>query len=159
MMNLTHYVDLIMFLSDTRPQSVHAAQLESRNEGIEEAISVSFTLDNRAVCSLIGSAATRGTPSNIFRLWGEHGTVELEPEPAIFSERALDGIVTGSWNHLRPGDESAARRAFFEHFVDAIEESRAPDVSATDALAVQEFVDAAYRSATGVPGVDIESDS
>ena len=158
-MNLTHYIDLIMHLSGARPRSVQAVQLESRQEGIEEGISVSFTLDNGAICSLIGSAATRGTPPNVFRMWGEHGTVELEPAPMIYTDKAFDGIATAGWNHLHPGDEQAARRAFFERFADAIDQSREPDVSAADALAVQEFVDAAYRSASGASTTDSEAGS
>jgi predicted dehydrogenase len=72
--------------------------------------------------------------------------VRLAPDPAIYTEKAVDGVAVGEWCRLAPGTHEDERRVFVERFAQAIRDGRSPDVTAADALAVQRFIDAAYRA-------------
>jgi predicted dehydrogenase len=144
-MNLTHYVDLVRHLTGCEAAEVHAVATIRAGQEVEDQIAVSVQFDGGAVGTFIGSASTRGEPSCRFEIWGEHGTLQFEPEGRIYTERAVSGLLTGRWNML-PTNEVEVRTAFFEQFADAVLEGREPDVTPADGLAVQAFVDAVYRS-------------
>jgi 2-desacetyl-2-hydroxyethyl bacteriochlorophyllide A dehydrogenase len=151
-MNLSHYVDMIRHLAKVELRSVAGAARTESGAEVEESVALAVTLDGGAVASLSASAATRGAPANRFELWGEHGTVRLEPDPAIYTERAIPGLVPGRWTPLAPGAPDHSRRTLIERFADAILAGSTPDVTPGDGLAVQEFIAAAYRAIeTGTP--------
>ena len=70
----------------------------------------------------------------------------------MYTERAVGGIPTGAWCRLPGAPDVDARAVFFERFASAAAAGSTPEVSAADGLAVQAFVEAAYRSvAEGTP--------
>jgi predicted dehydrogenase len=144
-MNLTHYVDMLMHLTGCEAVEVSAVANVLPGQEVEDGIAVSVRFENGAVGTFLGSASTRGAPSSRMELWGEHGTLQLEPEPCIYTERAVPGLLTGRWNAL-PKDHVDVRRVLVERFASAVLDQREPDVTAGDGLAVQAFVDAVYRS-------------
>jgi predicted dehydrogenase len=145
-MNLTHYVDLLRHVAGAEAESITGSARTDDGAEVEDAVALSVGFRGGAVGTFSGSASTRGTPEGRFEIWGDSGTLRLAPEPAIYTERAVDGVSVGQWCRLAPGTHEDERRAFVERFAEAIREGRSPDVTAADALAVQRFVDAAYRA-------------
>lgn len=144
-MNLTHHIDLLRYLSGCEVIEVSAAARQEPGRQVEDEIAVSVRFEGGAVGTLLGSASTRGVPQSRFELWGDLGTLQLEPEARLYSERALPGLVTGRWNAL-PLDLVDERTEYLERFAAAVLRRQAPDVTAIDGLAVQAVVDAVYRS-------------
>jgi predicted dehydrogenase len=144
-MNLTHYVDLLRYVTGCEVLEVSAVARVAFGQEVEDEIAVSVRFEGGAVGTFLGSASTRGAPSSRVEVWGEHGTLELEPDPRIYSERAMSGLLTGRWNAL-PTDDVDVRTTFVERFASAVLEQCEPDVTALDGLAVQAFVEAVYQS-------------
>lgn len=151
-MNLTHHVDLLLHLTGAVVEQVAAVARTAPGQEVEEAIAATLTFTGGAVATVIGSSSTRGAPPSRLEIWGELGTLQLEPEARLWTERALPGVVPGRWNALPEDGQDDVRTAYVEHFAAAVLDGRPPDVSAQQALAVQAVVDAAYRSvASGRP--------
>lgn len=146
-MNVTHYVDFMRFLAGAEPARVSAAGRWARGAEVEDGIAVIVEFEGGAIGTISGSASTRGAPPNRFELWGETGTLLLEPAPAIVTERAVPGLPAGRWCALPEASDEDPRAVFVERFVDAVRAGRPVDVPASDGLAVQAFVEAAYRAA------------
>ena len=92
-------------------------------------------------------AALRGAvPSQQLRLWGRDGQIAVEPEPVVYTLRALDGLVTGRWQTFGPLPDVDERAVYFSRLATAIDRGEPPDVTAHDGLATQAFIEAAYRS-------------
>lgn len=146
-MNLTHYLDFVRFLAGAEPARVAAVGRWAPGAEVEDGIAVTVEFEGGAIGTISGSADTRGAPPNRFELWGETGTLRLEPDPAILSERALAGLPAGRWCALPEDSGEDPRTLFVEQFVDAVSSGRPVDVPGSDGLAVQAFVEAVYRSA------------
>ena len=145
-MNMTHYVDLLRYVAGAEVAWVAGGARTDDGAEVEDAIALSVGFRGGAIGMLSGSASTRGTPTSRFEIWGDCGTLRLTPEPAIFTQRSLDGVPVGRWCRLAPDVDTDERRIFVERFAEAIRSGGEPDVSAADGLAVQAFVDAAYRA-------------
>ena len=144
-MNMTHFVDLLRHLSGREIVEVHAVADYLAGQQVEDRIAVTARFEGGAVGTLVGSASSRGVPETRLEIWGEDGTLVLGRKPQIYTERSIPGLLTGRWNDL-PTEELDERTIFVEQFAAAVLEQRNPDVTATDGLAVQAFVDAVYRS-------------
>jgi 2-desacetyl-2-hydroxyethyl bacteriochlorophyllide A dehydrogenase len=149
-MNLAHYIDLVRYIAGAEPAAVTGIGRTDQGAEVEDAVALSVSWHEGAIGSLSASASTRGAPTNRFELWGEYGTVRLEPDAAAYTERALDGVTPGTWTPLALDESEDVRlhdrRLFVERFAQAIAAGRKPDVTAADGLAVQAFIDAAYRA-------------
>jgi predicted dehydrogenase len=151
-MNLTHYVDVLRHVAGAEPSWVAGAARVEDGAEVEDAIALAVGFEGGALGTVSGSASTRGAPDTRFEVWGDTGTLILGPEPAIYTERAVEGAPVGEWSPLAPHAQDDERRIFVERFAAAVRDGRPPDVTATDALAVQAFVDAAYQAvASGQP--------
>jgi predicted dehydrogenase len=159
-MNVTHYIDFIRHVAGLEPARVSATARTREGAEVEETIALTIDFHGGAVGSLLASSATSGEPAGRFELWGDSGTVRLEPDPAIYSERAIDGLVPGRWCALPQEPAGNPRAQFVEQFCAAVLEGRPPDVTAADGLAVQAFVAAAYQAARERGGpVDVMIDA
>lgn len=145
-MNLTHYVDVLRHVAGAEPAWVAGVARTQDGAEVEDAIALSIGFEGGAIGTFSGSASTRGAPGSRFEVWGDAGTIILGPVPAIYTERALEGVPAGEWCELAPDAHDDERRIFVERFAGAVRDGRPPDVTAGDALAVQAFVDAAYRA-------------
>ena len=91
-MNLAHYIDLIRFIAGIEAISVTGFERTDPGAEVEDAIALGVTWDGGAIGSFSASASTRGAPPTRFELWGERGTVRLEPESAgLHGRRARRG--------------------------------------------------------------------
>jgi 2-desacetyl-2-hydroxyethyl bacteriochlorophyllide A dehydrogenase len=144
-MNLPHYVDLLRLVGGVEVERVTACARYDAGAEIEDGIAIVAELTGGAVATIVASASTPGAPPNRFELWGDDGTICLEPVPEAYTKRAVAGMAPGQWHELPPSDPDT-RAAFVERFAVAIHEGADPDVTVADSLAVQGFIEAAYRS-------------
>lgn len=144
-MNLTHFIDLLRHLAACEVTEVSAAARFDPGKDVEDQIAVQALFEGGAVGTFFGSATTAGVPSTRLEIFGDHGTIDLGPEPRVFTRKALTGVQSGRWNALA-NEEIDVRPIFIERFVDAVQQRREPDVTVADALAVQAIVEAVYRS-------------
>ena len=145
-MSVTHFVDFLRHVAGAETELVTALGRNDEGVEVEDSISIAVSFAGGGVGTMFGSASTPGAPSTTFEMWGDLGTIRLEPEASVFTERAIDGVTPGQWCALPADDGSDPRTIFVERFVDAVVQGREPDVSAADGLAVQAVVEAAYRS-------------
>lgn len=151
-MNLSHYIDLVRHLTGLEAEALDARQQAEDPLGeVEDAISINVRYADGALGSLFGSGAVRGVIAGAtteLRIWGTDGHIVIEPDARAFTLRSVDGIDPGRWRALAPQTKDTDIRAsFFGRLAEAIESGTEPDVTATDALAVQAFIEAAYTSA------------
>ncbi len=156
-MNVTHHLDILRRITGAEPVQVTALVRDPRATGIEDQAAVSVRLDNGAVGTVAASAATPGAPGERFEIWGSHGTVRIAPTAEVFTERAVRGAHPGEWCSFPDSPEVASRVEFLDRFARAIREDRPADVTVADGLAVQAFIDAAYRSARDGAPADVEA--
>ena len=147
-MNLSHYIDLVRHLTGVEADVVLArTQIEEPTAEVEDAVSVSVQYANGALGSLFATAALRGSePSTELRLWGPDGTIAVEPDPRLYTLRALNGLRTNRWHSFGRLPSRNIRAIFFSRLATAIDRGEAPEVTGDDGLAVQAFIEAAYRS-------------
>jgi predicted dehydrogenase len=155
-MNLTHYVDLLRHLTGAEPEWVAGTARTEPGAEVEDAIALSVGFTGGAVATISGSASTRGGPPNRVELWGRDGTVRLEPKAEAYTERAVPGLPAGRWTPLPVEAVDRTRRTFVEQFAAALARGAEPDVTPADGLAVQRFVDAAYRAVASGDAVSLE---
>jgi predicted dehydrogenase/NADPH:quinone reductase-like Zn-dependent oxidoreductase len=153
-MNLSHYLDLVRYLTGVEAEVVAARTQAAESTEVEDACSVSVTYANGAVGSLLGAAAVRGCdPNTELRLWGAEGHIALEPDPLVYTLRALDGLRTNRWQTFGRLPAANIRVIYFSRLATAIDRGDLPDIGGADGLAVQAFIEAAYRSSQSGQGV------
>ena len=147
-MNLSHYLDLVRYLTGAEADVVTArTQVAEPTAEVEDAVSVTVGYANGALGSLFGTAALRGSgPTSELRLWGPDGHIAVEPDPLVYTLRALDGLRTNRWQTFGRLPPANIRAIYFSRLATAIDRGESPDIDGTDGLAVQAFIEAAYRS-------------
>jgi len=153
-MNLTHYVDLFRHLTGIETDELWSfdAVTDEQME-VEDSISISVRYGNGALGTLTGYSAARGAWNEEFRIWGRDGHVAVEPDARVFTLRAIEGFRTARWQRFGLSAEGTMRARYLSRLATAIHEGRPPDVTAADGLAVQAFVEAAYRAGETGHGV------
>lgn len=134
-MNLSHYIDLIRHLTGGEADSVVARiQVIEPTAEVEDAASISVSYANGALGSLFGGAALRGSePSTELRLRGSEGHVVVEPDPLIYTLRALDGLRTNRWQTFGRLPVANIRAIYFSRLATALDRGESPDIDATTA--------------------------
>ena len=99
-MNLTHFIDLLRHLAACEVTEVSAAARFDPGKDVEDQIAVQALFEGGAVGTFFGSATTAGVPSTRLEIFGDHGTIDLGPEPRVFTRKALTGVQSGRWNAL-----------------------------------------------------------
>lgn len=151
-MSLIHHIDFLRHVLGTEIDTVMATGLTKPGDEVEDAVSMAFTFANGAVGSILGSTSTRGRPSVRHEMWGELGTIQLQPEARAYTDRAVADMTPGRWCDLPADDGTDVRTVFVERFAAAVREERAPEITARDGLLAQAVVEAGYRSIeTGAP--------
>jgi predicted dehydrogenase len=147
-MNLSHSIDLVRYITGVEAEVVVArTQVGGPTAEVEEAVAVTVRYANGALGSLFATAALRGSePRSELRLWGSDGHIAVEPDPRVYTLRALDGLRTNRWQTFGPAQTTNIRAIYFSRLATAIDAGNPPDVTAEDGLAVQAFIEAAYRS-------------
>jgi predicted dehydrogenase/NADPH:quinone reductase-like Zn-dependent oxidoreductase len=161
-MNLCHYVDLLRHLSGVEAELVSArADAWDADAEVEDAVSVTVEYAGGALGSLVACAALPGSNSESeLRLWGPGGQIAVEPDARVYTLRAVEGLRTNRWQTFGRQPEVDVRAVYFSRLGTALDRGEPPDVTARDGLAVQAFIEAAYRSCESgravSPGVLLE---
>jgi len=136
---------------------VARTQIEEPTSEVENAVSVSVKYANGALGSFFATAALRGSePSAELRLWGPDGTIAVEPDPRLYTLRAMNGLLTNRWQTFGRLPQQNTRAIFFSRLATAIDHGEPPEITANDGLAVQAFIEAAYRSSESGQGVSVD---
>lgn len=147
-MNLSHYVDLVRRFAGVEAETVTAlaGQVDSPGE-VEDTVSIAVGYGNGAVGSVFGCTTARGIPGTTeLHVWGREGYLVVESDPRVYTTRAVAGVRPGRWQALGPLPKTNIRAVFLSRFASALDRGVEPDVSPADGLAVQAFMEAAYRS-------------
>jgi len=147
-MNLSHYLDLIRYLTGVEPDVVAArTQTADPWAEVEDAAAVNVDYANGALGSLFANARLPGTDPTVgLRLWGADGHIVLEPDPRIYTLRALNGLRTNRWQTFGRLPPTNIRAVYFSRLGTTIDREEPPDITGEDGLAAQAFIEAAYRS-------------
>jgi predicted dehydrogenase len=147
-MNLSHYIDLVRHLTGIEAEVVVArTQAGGPTADVEDAVAVTVRYASGALGSLFATAALRGSePRAELRLWGSEGHIAVEPDPRVYTLRALDGLRTNRWQTFGRLPKANIRAIYFSRLATAIDAGNPPDITGDDGLAVQAFIEAAYRS-------------
>ena len=152
-MNLCHEIDVLQTILDVPVESVQALSAPSWDgpPDIEDSISVAVRYANGAVGSVFGSASVPGRREGGTEvlIWGTDGSLALEPHAQVYTLRAIDGTQPGRWQSLEPKVRPTAgltRAIYVSRFATAVTSGAPVDVPPADSLAVQAFIEAAYRS-------------
>lgn len=157
-MNSTHYLDLLRYVAGMEFDEVWAlADTLDAPVDVEDAITVSFRATNGAIGSMVGCSAIRGAINEELRIWGRDGHVAIEPDPRVYTLRSIVGLHTARWQTFGGGGAlrggANVRATYLSRFATAVDRGMSPDVSIDDAVAVQAFVEAAYRSSEEQCGI------
>ena len=155
-MNLSHYVDLVHYLSGEEVQSVLATTgaVDEAAE-VEDTVSVNVRYANGAIGCLFGCTAARGIAGDTeLRVWGRDGQITVEPDLRVFTLRHVDELRSGRWHSPGVPARRDPRAVFVSRFATAIATGQPPDVTGSDAVGVQAFLEAAYASAASGCAVD-----
>jgi predicted dehydrogenase/threonine dehydrogenase-like Zn-dependent dehydrogenase len=154
-MNLSHYLDLVRYLTGLEAEVVTArTQRAEATAEVEDAVSLTVGYANGALGSLFGTAALRGSgPTSELRLWGTDGQIAIEPNPLVYTLRALNGLRTNRWQTFGRLPRANIRAVYFSRLATALDRGEPPDIGGNDGLAVQAFIEAAYRSNESGEGV------
>ena len=147
-MNVSHLVDLLRHLAGEEAEECFAlTQVVDGPAEVEDGISVTVRYASGAVGTIFASSALRGQRAGGTKLdmWGSHGFLSIEPELRVYTLKAIEGLRTARWQSF-PHANTNIRAAYLSRLATAIDMGEEPDVSARDGLAVQAFMEAAYRS-------------
>jgi predicted dehydrogenase/threonine dehydrogenase-like Zn-dependent dehydrogenase len=148
-MNLSHYIDLVRYVTGAEVEVVSAAaSAADRAAEVEDTIGVTLAYEGGGVGTILGCASLPGLADSEtdVQVWGRDGRIVLEPYGAAMSLRALPGRRARRWYDL-PRDAVDIRAVYLSRLATAIHRGEDPDITAGDALAVQRVIEAAYSSA------------
>jgi predicted dehydrogenase len=145
-MNLSHYLDLLRYLTGLEADEVSAFSAGRAESEVEDAIAMSMRMENGALGSVLGSTQVRGSLFTQLRIWGSEGQIALENDPRFYTLKSVDGLRTTRWQSFGRLPAVNIRAAFLSRLATAIASGAQPDIGGRDALAVQALMEAAYRS-------------
>ena len=147
-MNATHFVDRVLHLTAATVEEVAAFALRSAETGeVEDSIAVSLRYAGGAVGSIVGASSARGgSNASGLTLWGTLGQIVLDDRPRAFTLHSTADGETGRWRELPSTESADPRVVYFERFVDCVRNGTPPEIGLAAGVAVQQIVEAAYRS-------------
>lgn len=157
-MNATHLVDRVLHLTGATVEEVAAFALQSAETGeVEDSIAISLRYTGGAVGTIVGASSARGGSSaSGLTLWGTLGQIVLDDRPRAFTLHAAADGEAGRWRELASTDDADPRVLYFERFVECVRKGALPEIDLAAGVAVQEVVEAAYRSVEEGRSVRIE---
>ena len=131
-MNLSHLLDLIGYLTGVEPDVCCAfTNVVDGPSEVEDTVSLNISYANGATGTVFGSSALRGNRvgATEFHIWGPDGYVTVEPDPKIYTLRAVDGVAPSRWCSLDNSPGRNIRAAYVSRFASAVTRGEQPDVS------------------------------
>lgn len=146
-MNVCHTIDYFRFVTGlevTRAYSEYGT-LNSPVE-VEDIITVALRYDGGAVGSIHAATLAREDKRSEERIWGTHGSLELAPQPQVYTMRRVADLVPGRWQTLGKLPKTNRVAVYFDRLAAAIAEGRPPEVTGEDGRLNLAVVLAAYES-------------
>lgn len=134
MMNVCHMLDYIRYITGLEVSQVYSdfSTLNSPVE-VEDTISVTIRYQRGGIGAVQASSVARGERwRSDERIWGTHGTLELAPNPRIYTMRAVGGLKPARWQRLKSLPKTNRIARYFDRFAEAVRDGHAPDVSGED---------------------------
>jgi predicted dehydrogenase len=147
-MNVCHVIDYIYFLTGLKASRVHGqyATLGSPAE-VEDIISLSFEMSNRAVGAISASSILRGADQVEERVWGTNGTVIIDADGLqVYSTRPVEGLRPGKLHRLTRFPQASWTAEWVRRFVESLRSGGVPEISAREAWENLAFIQTAYKS-------------
>jgi 2-desacetyl-2-hydroxyethyl bacteriochlorophyllide A dehydrogenase len=146
-MNVSHHLDLLQWLTGLDVEDVSASAVFSSGREVEDGIVVAGHLAGGGTLSLNAASTVAGLTREEIRFWGDCGHLELAPACKVFPLRGVDGFLPSRWQSFGELPKVNARAVFFSRFATAIHDNEPCDSSAESGLAVQALIEAIYKSA------------
>lgn len=146
-MNISHYLDQLRYLSGLDPLHVAAeyGTMASPVE-VEDLISLTYRYRNGAVGTVLASTCAPGGGGRDIRLVGRDGQMILQPPCQFYSIHSIQGLAARRWHPFGRLSEVDERVRYVDRFAQAIRNGWAADISGEDGLAIQVLIDAAYEA-------------
>jgi predicted dehydrogenase len=147
-MGIVHNIDYMQAILNSRITRVYAeyATLGTVAE-VEDTISLSCRFENGAVGSWCASTCHPGAALITERIWGEHGTLVLKPDPPGYFITRRQGVLSpGRFQRLAVPPETNFRAKWVDAFVQAVRDQRDPEIGWREGWQMTALVDAAYES-------------
>jgi predicted dehydrogenase/threonine dehydrogenase-like Zn-dependent dehydrogenase len=146
-MNVCHTIDYFRFVTGlevTRAYSEYGT-LNSPVE-VEDIITVALRYDGGAVGSIHAATLAREDKRSEERIWGTHGSLDLAPEPRVYTMRRVADLAPGRWQTLGKLAKANRVAVYFDRLAAAIAAGRPPEVTGEDGRVNLAVVLAAYES-------------
>ncbi|MCU7942723.1 MAG: Gfo/Idh/MocA family oxidoreductase [Candidatus Thiodiazotropha sp. (ex Cardiolucina cf. quadrata)] len=147
-MTACHNVDYLYYISGLKGTRVYSeyATLGSPAE-VEDIISISYRMGERAVGSFSASSIMRGMEQKEERIWGTNGSLLIHPEGLeMYSTRPIDGKRPGKVHKFKKFPNISWTAEWVKGFVNAVRSDTMPPVSYVDAWENLAFITTAYQS-------------
>ena len=152
-MNLSHYLDLIYFITGLRAVRVCAEMdtFATRVE-VEDYITVNVRYDNGAVGSALAGSCVHGgayPDESCVRIVGAEGQIVFRNPSRmdVYTVVEASGVRQGHWNRVAPRSPKGGRTDFVERTSQAILAGAAVPLPGEEAIPALEICQGAYRSA------------
>ena len=147
-MNMSHTLDYLRYVTGLDVERVYAeVSTENSPVEVEDIVTMTVRYAGGGVGGLQACTLARGESRTEERIWGTHGTLHMEPSPGrVYTMRKIDGLRPGAWQAVRglvPADRVSV---YFDRFAAALQEGRAPEVTAEDGRVNLAVLLAAYAS-------------
>lgn len=149
MMNVCHMLDYFAFITGLEPSHVYSTySTELSPVEVEDSISVSIGYDGGAIGSVHASSLARGERwRSDERIWGTHGSMQLTPDPRVYTMRSVNSLKPARWQKIRKLPPSSRVATYFDRFSQAVSRGEEPEVTGRDGRRNLELILGAYEAA------------
>lgn len=159
MMNVCHMLDYLAHITGLEPAHVYSTySTEFSPVEVEDSISVTIGYSGGAIGSVHASSLARGERwRSDERIWGTHGSMQLTPEPLVYTMRAVSGLKPARWQKIRKLPASTRVAMYFDRFARAVDNGEEPEVTGLDGRRNLELILGAYEAARTGRAVELDS--
>jgi len=160
-MNVCHMLDYFSFITGLEPSHVYSTYSTAFSPvEVEDSISVTIGYSGGAVGSVHASSLARGERwRSDERIWGTHGSIQLSPDPRIYTMRAVSNLKPARWQKIHKLPTSTRVATYFDRFAQAVAEGEEPDVTGLDGRRNLELILGAYEAARTGRAVELDEQS
>ncbi|MCK4626128.1 MAG: Gfo/Idh/MocA family oxidoreductase [Phycisphaerae bacterium] len=163
MMNFSHYIDLVRYLTGmeiTRVSAEYGTYGSPAGVEVEDTLNATLKFSNGAVGGINTSTIAHGDSGSRVCLLGSDGQMVLVEEPMkVYTTRDDVGLVPNEWNELSSGKDKSF--SFYDEmvkdFINAVLEDRPAPISGEDGLKCLQVVLSIYQAGREASVVEITS--
>jgi predicted dehydrogenase len=158
MMNVCHMLDYFAFITGLEPARIYSTySTEFSPVEVEDSISVTIGYAGGAIGSVHASSLARGERwRSEERIWGTHGSMQLSPDPRIYTMRAIRHLKPARWQKIRHLPASTRVATFFDRLAESVARGEEPEVTGLDGRRNLELILGAYEAARTGTAVEFD---